>query len=172
MRTSYQSADKYDKIYYTVQSGDAVGYIADWYDVRTSDLRYWNNISRNRIRSGQKLVIYKPKGKSAKYKEVNNMSFNQKQKFAGRTVSASSSSQSTSSSSGSSSASSSGGTASQAAAAQSGSFITYKVKSGDTLWEIAKFYPGISESDIARLNNISNSSKIQPGQVIRIKPKG
>ncbi len=40
-------ADKYDKLYYTVQSGDNVGYIADWYDVRASDLRYWNNISRN-----------------------------------------------------------------------------------------------------------------------------
>ena len=144
-------ADKYDKIYYTVQSGDNVGYIADWYDVRASDLRYWNNISRNRIRSGQKLVIYKPKGKSARYREVNNMSFAQKQEFAGRAVSTSSSSQSTSS--------------------NSGSYITYKVKSGDTLWEIAKLYPGVSESDIARLNNISNSSKIQPGQVIRIKPK-
>jgi len=163
-------ADKYDKIYYTVQSGDNVGYIADWYDIRASDLRYWNNISRNRIRSGQKLLIYKPKGKSASYKEVNNMSFAQKQKFAGRDAPATSSSQSTASSGGA--AVSSGGTASQAAAAQSGSYITYKVKSGDTLWEIAKKYPGVSENDIARLNKISNSSKIQPGQLIKIKPKG
>ena len=112
-------------------------------------------------------MIYKPKGKSARYREVNNMTFAQKQEFAGRAVSASTSSQSSSSN-----ASTSVGTASQSAAVQSGSYITYKVKSGDTLWEIAKLYPGISESDIARLNNISNSSKIQPGQVIRIKPKG
>jgi membrane-bound lytic murein transglycosylase D len=153
--------DKYDKLYYAVKSGDNVGFIADWYDVRASDLRYWNNINRNIIRVGQKLVVYKPKGKSARYKEVSNMSFNEKQKFAGRSVSASSSSSSASKSSKASSSSSG-----------SGNFITYTIRQGDTLWEIAQKYPGTSESDIARLNNMSNSSKIQPGQVIRIKRKG
>jgi membrane-bound lytic murein transglycosylase D len=155
-------ADKYDKLYYTVKSGDNVGFIADWYDVRASDLRYWNNIRRNIIRSGQKLVIYKPKGKSARYQELNNMTFEAKQKFAGRAVSSSASG----TASGSSSVSAS--TASSA----SDSYITYTVRQGDTLWEIAQKYPGTSETDIARVNNMSNSSRIQPGQVIRIKPKG
>ena len=100
------------------------------------------------------------------------MSFAQKQEFAGRAVTASTGSQSSASSSSASGGVVSGGTASQSAAAQSGDYITYKVKSGDSLWEIAKRYPGVSENDIARLNNISNSSKIQPGQVIKIKPKG
>lgn len=77
-------SDKYDKLYYTVRSGDNLGYIADWYDVRASDLRYWNNISGNLIRSEQQLLIYKAKGKSVRYSEVNNMSFARKQKFAGR----------------------------------------------------------------------------------------
>jgi membrane-bound lytic murein transglycosylase D len=77
-------ADKYDKLYYTVRSGDNVGFVADWYDVRASDLRYWNNISRNLIKVGQKLVIYKPKGSSARYKDLDNMSFSEKQAFAGR----------------------------------------------------------------------------------------
>jgi len=76
--------DKYDKLYYTVRSGDNVGFVADWYDVRASDLRYWNNIRRNLIKVGQKLVIYKPKGSSAPYKNVNSMSFTEKQRFAGR----------------------------------------------------------------------------------------
>lgn len=152
-------ADKYDKLQYTVRSGDNVGYIADWYDIRASDLRYWNNISRNTIRVGQKLVIYKPKGKSARYKEVNNMSFAQKQTFAGREVSPSRNTQNSQSSS------------SLASSAGNGEYITYKVRSGDTLWEIAKRYPGVSENDIARLNNMSTSAKIQPGQVLRIKPK-
>jgi membrane-bound lytic murein transglycosylase D len=76
--------DKYDKLYYSVRSGDNVGFVADWYDVRASDLRYWNNISRNLIRVGQKLVIYKPKGSSARYRNLDGMSFTEKQKFAGR----------------------------------------------------------------------------------------
>ena len=77
-------ADKYDKLYYSVRSGDNVGFVADWYDVRASDLRYWNNISRDLIKVGQKLVIYKPKGSSARYKNLDNMSFAEKQAFAGR----------------------------------------------------------------------------------------
>ena len=152
-------ADKYDKLYYTVKSGDNVGFIADWYDVRASDLRYWNNISRNIIRTGQKLVIYKPKGKAARYQELNNMSFEAKQRFAGRAVSSSASTGSS-------------GSGSSSGVSDSGSYITYTVRQGDTLWEIAQKYPGTSESDIARLNNMTNSSRIQPGQVIRIKPKG
>ncbi len=153
-------ADKYDKLYYTVRSGDAVGYIADWYDVRASDLRYWNNISRNLIRTGQKLVIYKPKGKSSRYREINGMSFAEKQRFAGRSVSASSVQ------SPAPAPAVTPGADSQAA------YITYTVRSGDTLWEIAQKYPGVTETDIARLNGMTNASKIQPGQVIRIKRKG
>lgn len=154
-------SDKYDKLYYTIRSGDNVGYIADWYDVRASDLRYWNNISRNVIRTGQKLLIYKPKGKSAQYKGLNDMSFTERQQFAGRTVSNSNSSPSKTTNSSPS-----------PQFDESVEYITYKVRKGDSLWEIARKYPGVSEADITRLNRISNASKIKPGQVIRIKPKG
>ena len=164
-------ADKYDKLYYTVKSGDNVGYVADWYDVRASDLRYWNNISRNIIRVGQKLVIYKPKGSSERYQGLNEMSFQDKQRFAGRAVSSSSSgsSSSGSASSGSASLSASSGTSSSA---DLEGYETYTVRQGDTLWEIARKFPGTTETDIARLNNITDASSIKPGQVIRIRRKG
>lgn len=190
-------ADKYDKLFYTVKSGDNVGYIADWYDIRTSDLRYWNNISRNLIRSGQKLTIYKPKGQSAKYRDLDNMTFTQKQQFAGRAVSSSASAASGSSAapgspaasgslaaSGSSAASGSpaasgssslpAGNASAtrhsaATGEDSGEFIYYTVRSGDTLWDIAQKYPGVSDTDISRWNNLSNSNRIKPGQKIKIR---
>jgi len=155
-------SDKYDKLYYTVRSGDNVGYIADWYDVRASDLRYWNNIRRNLIRSGQKLVIYKPKGKSARYKGISSMSFSEKQQFAGRAISTSQAAKSPSPTSAISSSSST----------SNEEFVTYTVRRGDTLWEIAKQFPGISETDIAKLNKISDASQIKPGQLIRIKRKG
>jgi membrane-bound lytic murein transglycosylase D len=151
-------AEKYDKLYYTVRSGDNVGYIADWYDVRASDLRYWNNISRNLIRAGQKLVIYEPKGKSARYQGINQMSFTEKQRFAGRETRTDTGSGTT-----------------QGSGTQGGSstsYITYTVRPGDTLWEIARKYPGVDEDDIARLNGLTNASSIKPGQVIKIKPKG
>lgn len=155
-------SDKYDKIYYTVKSGDNLGYIADWYDVRLSDIRYWNNIPRNTIRSGQKLVIYKPKSTSSKYKALNEMTFTQKQQFAGRAVS-------TTTSAGAPSGTSSGTPATALASSNEGEFIYYTVKSGDTLWDIAQKYPGVSDTDISRWNNLSNSNSIKPGQTIRIK---
>jgi len=156
-------ADKYDKLYYTVKSGDNLGFIADWYDVRVSDLRYWNNISRNMIRSGQKMVIYKPKGKSSRYSGIDEMTFRQKQEFAGRAVSKATSTASSGSSA--SSESSSAGTSDD----DPGDFIYYTVRSGDTLWDIAQKYPGVSDTDISRWNNLSNSNRIKPGQKIRIK---
>ncbi len=161
-------SDKYDKLYYSVKSGDNVGYIADWYDVRASDLRYWNNISRNMIRAGQKLVIYKPKGKSARYREVNSMSFAQKQNFAGREMPAT---QNIAGKTDGTTISSGASAESVAGDGGNAGYVTYKVRAGDTLWEIARLYPGVSEDDIAGLNHISNASKIQPGQVIRIKRK-
>jgi membrane-bound lytic murein transglycosylase D len=162
--TSYSvdlPSGQYDKLYYTVRAGDNVGYIADWYDVRASDLRYWNNISRDMIRSGQKLVIYKPKGKSARYRDLNSMSFAEKQAFAGRETAPVAAA-----------AAPPAATVQDPAGDRSGEFITYTVRPGDTLWEIARRYPGVTETDIARLNNLTNASKIQPGQVIRIKRKG
>jgi membrane-bound lytic murein transglycosylase D len=177
--------DKYDKLIYTVQSGDNIGYIADWYDVRASDIQYWNNIRRNLIRVGQKLVIYKTKGTADRYRQLDGMSFAEKQRFAGRAVSSASPGSGSAGSGGSSGTSgastaaassatgASSGTGASGASVSPGSggetYVNYTVKSGDTLWEISRKFPGSSASEIARLNNLTNSSKIQPGQVIRIR---
>ena len=45
----------------------------------------------------------------------------------------------------------------------------YVVVKGDTLWDIAQKYPGVSDTDISRWNNLSNSNRIKPGQKIRIR---
>jgi membrane-bound lytic murein transglycosylase D len=144
------------KLYYTVKSGDNLGYISEWYHVRISDLRYWNNIRRNLIRSGQKLVIYVPKNKDSMYRKIDSMTFAEKQKTIGKDVSTTA--QST-----------------QVSGISTGldfnDYIYYTVREGDTLWDIAKKYPGISDDDIKRLNNISDASKIKPGQKLKIKPK-
>ena len=91
------------------------------------------------------------------------MSFAEKQRFAGRVISSSS----TSALSNEDQVNRRSVTGNSSA-----EFITYTVRQGDTLWEIARKYPGTSETDIARLNNITNVAEIKPGQVIRIKPKG
>jgi len=53
------------RINYVVRSGDNLGAISEKYNVRVADLRYWNNINRNMIRAGQRLVIYVPRKNNA-----------------------------------------------------------------------------------------------------------
>ena len=44
----------------------------------------------------------------------------------------------------------------------------YEIKSGDTLWSIARSYPGVSADDLMRWNGIDE--RIQEGQVILLFP--
>jgi membrane-bound lytic murein transglycosylase D len=49
-----------------------------------------------------------------------------------------------------------------------GQFMIHTVKSGDTLWDIARAYDGVTVEQIKRLNNMGNNSRIRPGQKLRI----
>ncbi len=53
-----------------------------------------------------------------------------------------------------------------------GKHITYTVKRGDTLWDIARKYDGVTVDQIKRLNNLGNKSKITPGQKLKIATVG
>ncbi len=137
------------KLYYTVKPGDNLGYIAEWYDVRTSDLRYWNGIRGNLIRRGQKLVVFVPKSLVSKYKDINSSSFLEKQGTA-------------------SSSNSPPVVPETTPLPPDAEFIYYTVRRGDTLWEIAQKFPGVSDHEIMRWNGINNASRIQAGQTLKI----
>jgi len=150
-------SDKYTRLTYTVKSGDNLGYIAAWYNVRISDLRYWNNIRKNLIRTGQRLMVYVPNERADRYRDINELSFEEKQRRVGATTTASA-------------VSNPGMTPkSEPENRDRGDYIYYTVKQGDTLWDIAKKYPGVTDTDIARLNNLKSGDRIKPGQVIKIK---
>ncbi len=53
-----------------------------------------------------------------------------------------------------------------------GQYLYHTVRSGDTLWDIAKLYDGVSVKQIKRLNGIRNSHRLKPGQKIKISKKG
>jgi membrane-bound lytic murein transglycosylase D len=140
------------KLFYTVKSNDVVGLIADWFDVRTSDLRYWNNIRRNRIRVGQKLVVYVPKSKLSHYKRIAKMSYSQKRAMSGNTVKTASVSN-----------------IQKITSADRKKYVIYKIRRGDNLYTIAKRFAGISDKDIIRLNKINNPKALKIGQELKIK---
>ena len=141
-----------EMVTYTIQSGDNLGYIASWFHVRVSDLKYWNNIYGTNIRSGRKLAIYVPKGKAAYYRSIDGMSFAEKQKSVGKEVSVS------------------GNPGRPVQDADGGEYILYEVRTGDTLWDIARKFPGVSDTDLIRLNGFSDGDRIKPGMIIKIKP--
>ncbi len=49
--------------------------------------------------------------------------------------------------------------------------VNYTVRSGDTLYDIAKKYPGVSADNIMEWNNIRSASSILPGQTLVIHPQ-
>ena len=103
------------------------------------------------IRVGQKLNIYVPKGKANKYASINKLSFEEKQKRIGKNTIRPEEINTQ---------------------ATDKNYVYYKVRYGDTLWEIAKKYANVTENDIMKLNNITSGRSLKAGQYIKIKPKG
>ena len=138
-----------ERIIHRVRSGEVLGRIAMRYHVSVRQIKRWNNLRSDNIRIGQRLVIYRGGNGPAT-----------------STASASSSS--------SSSSAAKSVTAQKSAAQNSGqnsnaAYTIYVVKSGDSLYSIAKHYPGISAQNIMDYNGIS--SKIKPGMKIKIPKK-
>ena len=135
---------------YTVKSGDTVGHIAEWFDVRAWQLRAWNNV-QNTIRVGQRLTIHVPTNRSSYYSQVVNLTFAQKQEIerrqrAGENIFS---------------------LRFDGSSPSSGETITYTVRRNDTLGNIARSH-GVSVADIQRDNNISGTT-IYAGQSLTIR---
>jgi membrane-bound lytic murein transglycosylase D len=142
------------KLYYTVKTGDNLGFISEWYHVGLSQLKNWNNIYGSMIRTGQRLVVYVPKSKAEQFKDIDNMSFEEKQRTIGKDIRVPDS------------------FVSQDAGRDAGEYVYYLVKPGETLWDIARKFPGVTDSELKQLNGITDAEKIQPGQVIKVQKKG
>lgn len=140
-------------ITYTIKNGDNLGFISEWFNTSSSKLRAWNGIRGNSIRAGKKLKIYVPSGKTSYYKELDKLSFDQKQS---RTKGGSASKSTTTTSSSTSTKSAT-------------SIETYTIKNGDNLWEITKKFPANTITDLQKLNGLKKGAVLQPGMKIKVK---
>ncbi len=139
------------KIIYTVKDNDNIGFISEWYKVGLSDLRNWNNIYKNNIRIGQKIVVYVNPSRSEYFSRINTMSFAEKQALAGKTPTTNTH------------------TVNVLPVETEGEFITYTVRNGDTIWDIVKMFDNVTTTQVLTLNNISDPGKIKVGQKLKIR---
>lgn len=131
--------------YHRVRSGEFLGSIANRYGVKVNDLMEWNGLRNTNIYPGQNLVVH-------------------------RTVSPASS------------ASTTGSTptvtqqtqkpAQPAVVTDEGAYRYHVVRSGDTLWDIAKLYDGVTVTQLKQLNSGLNFNRLKPGQKIKIGQAG
>lgn len=143
-----------EKLIYRVKRGDTIGHIAEWYGVRASDIRNWNDIEYGSyIHAGQELSLWVPASKGKLLKKVDSMEFSEKQALikgeyaeSARVNDGTTKTKSTST-----------------------EWIQHTVKSGESLEKIAKMYE-VSIGDLKRWNNLRNS-RITAGRVIEIYDK-
>jgi LysM repeat protein len=136
---------------YTVKSGDMLGLIASWYKVTVNEIMAWNGMGSTRLSIGQNLKIYVKNELVSTYKDVNNMTTDDKQRLAG--------------------VSSSPNKPVKTETKEDPAYEYYVVKAGDTPYGISKKFPGTTVDGIMRLNGIANPSSLQIGQKLKIRKK-
>jgi membrane-bound lytic murein transglycosylase D len=147
-RSQVQAPANTSPVSYTVKSGDTIGHIAEWYDVRAWQLRAWNGVS-NTIRVGQRLTVHVPNNQSNYYKQVEDLSYSKKQELerqqrSGQNIFSEQ----------------------LADGSTSGSSYSYTVRRNETLGGIARRH-SVSVSAIQRANNLSGTT-IYAGQTLTI----
>lgn len=122
---------------YVVASGDYLGRISARTGASVSDIRKWNKLKGNTIYAGQKLTVWMPKGKEVKAAAVAAAPEKKQEKKEWAV-----------------------------AENKNGSFLTYEVKPGDTLWSIAQKFPGVSAENLKSYNKMD--ALIKAGEQLKI----
>lgn len=138
------------KIKYTIMSGDVLGFIAEDYDVRVADLKYWNNIyDERKIQAGKTLDIFVDDENADYYRGLQQETAKKEEpktvvpNFASTTLPG-------------------------IVIPESSRKVEHIVKSGESPYVIAQKYDGVTPEKILEWNSISDARKIQIGQKLII----
>ena len=145
-QTTYEPKGR-EKVTYKVQSGETIGHIAEWFNVRASHIRNWNNIPYGRhIYPGQRLAIWVPEEKFEFYKSLAVKPFAEKE----RSLAASVKKKPTV----------------LRETRNSIGWLQHKVKRGETLEKIAEHYD-VAIADIKSWNRLK-TSRINAGEILEV----
>lgn len=148
-----------ERITHVVLHGENLYTIANRYGVTAREIKKWNRLSSTRVAKGKRLVLYVDNGgvtfasAQPEKEKTENRERQASSKGTAKQVTSSLPEN----------------TVAKANTASKGT-LSYIVKSGDSLYSIAKRYPGVSTNDLLKANGLSSSS-IRPGQKLKI-PRG
>ena len=131
-----------ERIVYRVKSGDYLGRIAINHGTTVAKIKMWNNLKTNDIRVGQRLIIYRG-GKAPASTTTSKTTTQAKTQTATKPAAQ----------------------PSKPIPADT-SYVEYIVKDGESLYLIAKKFPGVSAQNIMDFNGIG--SNIKPGMKLKI----
>ena len=128
---------------HTVKKGETLNKISLTYGITVDNLVKWNNLKSRDIIVGQKLKLT--------VAEELPIARNEPVKPTGKTGTTTSKT-------------------TQKKPVNGQKYIWHTIQPGDNLWDIAEKYDGATVAQIKKLNNITNSQRLKPGQKIKIMP--
>jgi LysM repeat protein len=178
-----------DRSLHVVRSGENLGLIARKYRVSVNQLMAWNNLRSTMIRPGQKLVVYSsgaPMAQAGKTPVVRSATSSTHVVRSGENLGLIAKKYQCSVTDLREWNNLRGSTihpgqklrvypqaeASAQQAETDGKYLIHTVRYGDTLWDIAREYDGVTVDQIRRLNKLGSTARIKPGQKLRITQIG
>ncbi len=128
---------------YTVRSGDNLTLIANKYNCSVSDIRKWNKLSSTKVMKGQKLKIVTTEKRPVIYASTPAPTQSEHTPTTVKTVNT-------------------------ANIPDPQRYTYYVVQSGDTLWNIAQRYNGMTVKELMELNKIGDTRSLKPGTKIKV----
>ncbi len=144
-------ASKTVKKYHTVKRGERLSSIANRYSCSSQDLKRWNKLRSTKLHSGQKLLVFVPGKKTepasmkagVQKKDSNSSSSVMKRERNSTTAVVSD------------------------AGVKNSKIVYHIVQPGDTLWNIAKRYGGLTVAELKAINRL-NSNDLKPGTKLKV----
>jgi membrane-bound lytic murein transglycosylase D len=140
--------------YHQVRKGDNLGRLASQYRTTVPELRRINNLRSSQLQAGQRLKVQRLGGVASPVAPdtvaANSVELAQSPKETKRD------------------------TITQASGPNEPERTTkeirsYRVRQGDTLWSISKKFEGVTVADLMKHNNLTASSKLTPGMLLKIQ---
>jgi membrane-bound lytic murein transglycosylase D len=172
--TTYVS--KVIKKYYTVKRGEYISTIANRYNCSAKDLKRWNKLKSTKLHSGQKLMVFVTSRKKVEHqaavKTIDAVVASSGKPASGSTEKKEDSTITASDVSTENSDSivsvdhvdSVSGSKTQLAKTK---LVYHVVQPGDTLWNIAKRYVGVTVEELKAINQLS-SNELKPGTKLKV----